>query len=177
MKNHYDIIHAKNPFSSVLPAIRARKKGIQSKIVYDIRGLWIDFGIHSGKISPFIGDYLKKIELYCANNADSIIAISDELKNVLINRGFKKNKLKVIIGDGVEFDKIQNLKKKDIKDYLGIDGTIIGYAGAIGKSRYSQRIIEAFNYVKKITDDELYLIMIGPNYNKSYFDHILKKGK
>ena len=47
----YQIIHAKNPFSSILPALSLRSA---TKIIYDIRGLWIDFGANAGYISKFL---------------------------------------------------------------------------------------------------------------------------
>src|SRR4030042_2841785 len=45
-RKKYDIIHTKNPFSSLIPALIYKiffyKK---CRVIYDIRGLWIDFAL------------------------------------------------------------------------------------------------------------------------------------
>jgi glycosyltransferase involved in cell wall biosynthesis len=159
LKNRkYDVIHAKNPFSSVLPAILNRNEG---KVIYDVRGLWIDFGVHAETIPKNIAYFLSKIDMLCMRKADKVIAISYELKNILIKRGLNQEKIDVIIGDGVDSDKIKYLKKKDMREFLGIEGQIIGYVGSIGSSRHSERIIEAFKIVhEKINSTKL--VLVGP---------------
>ena len=72
-KRKYDIIHAKNPFSSILPALINKS---EAKVIYDVRGLWIDFGVHAGNISNTVAYILKKIDMFCMKKADRVIAIS-----------------------------------------------------------------------------------------------------
>jgi len=157
-KQEYDIIHAKNPFSSVLPALLRKSK---SKIVYDIRGLWIDFGIHSGIISKKIGYILKKTDTFCMRKSDRVIAISHELKNILVKRKLNEEKIDVIVGDGVDLDKMKKLNIEDIRCFLDIEGIIIGYMGTIARSRHSERIIEAYEIVHSSIASAK-LVMIGP---------------
>ena len=170
-KRKYDVIHAKNPFSSVLP-ILLRKSG--AKVVYDVRGLWIDFGVHSGDIPRIIAPFLKRVDMLCMRKADRVIAISNELKNVLVERGLDEGRVDVIVGDGVDLEKIRNLNAKDIREYLGIEGRVIGYVGGIGRSRYSERIIEAF----KIVHEEIgsaKLVMMGPCKEIEYFKNLISR--
>ena len=170
-KREYDIIHAKNPFSSVLPAL-LRRSG--AKVVYDVRGLWIDFGVHSGDIPGIIAPFLRRVDMLCMRKADRVIAISNELKNVLVERGLDEGRVDVIVGDGVDLEKIRNLDAKDIKEYLGIEGSVIGYVGGIGRSRYSERIIEAF----KIVHEEIgsaKLVMMGPCKEIEYFKNLIRR--
>ena len=157
-KRKYDIIHAKNPFSSILPAL-LRKNG--AKIIYDIRGLWIDFGVHAGTISRNTARLLSKIDMFCMRKADRVIAISNELKTILVKRGLNGEKIDVVIGDGVDLDAARKSSKMDIRDFLKIDGKIIGYLGSIGSSRFSGKIIEAFEFVHREIDAAK-LVMIGP---------------
>lgn len=170
-KSNYDIIHAKNPFSSILPALFFKRN---AKIVYDIRGLWIDFGVHAGDIPSFMAPFLWKLDLWCMKRADAVIAISNELKKALVERGLAENLIKVIVGDGVALNEIQVLEPKNIKLYLGIDGYLVGYVGGIGRSRYSEKIIEAFKYVHNEVESAK-LIMVGPCKEKKYFIDLIAK--
>jgi glycosyltransferase involved in cell wall biosynthesis len=172
----FDIIHAKNPFSSVLPAFFF-KKG--ARVIYDIRGLWIDFGVHDGTIPSGLAPLLGSIDVFCMNRADRVIAISDELKRVLVSRGVKDDKIEVVVGDGVDLEKIHSLPFKDIRDLLGVKGRVIGYVGSIGRSRASERIIEAFEIVKRGHQGNVYLAMVGPcrEYDLNfYLDLVRQKG-
>jgi len=170
-KRKYDIIHAKNPFSSILPALINKS---EAKVIYDVRGLWIDFGIHAGNVSNKAAYFLKKIDMFCMEKADRVIAISKELKNILVIRGLEEDKIDVVIGDGVDLETARILDKKDIRDFLKIEGKIIGYVGGIGRSRYSDRIIEAFEIVHREINSAK-LVMIGPCREVEYFKKLVNK--
>jgi glycosyltransferase involved in cell wall biosynthesis len=167
-KLDYDIIHTKNPFSSIIPCLLRKK---EAKLIYDIRGLWVDFAEHSGFITQRLSHLLNYIDVRCMNRADSVVAISNPLREVLIKRGVNKEKILVITGDGV---KNEIPPKKDVRKLMNINGFIIGYAGSISKARNSQRIIEVFSKVKEKMDD-VHLVFIGPIQEESYFrDEILR---
>jgi glycosyltransferase involved in cell wall biosynthesis len=154
-RGSYQIIHARNPFSSILSAAILKKTGaITSKIVYDMRGLWINFGVLSGKISPHLSSMLEKTENHLLKKCDHIIAISPVLKDVLCARGLDEDKISVIFGGGANIEKIESVPpaKKD-------SSKVIGYVGTISTSRQSHKIIEAF---KKIERKDIRLVMIGP---------------
>ena len=163
--NNYDVIHDKNPFSSVLPAFFSRTR---SKVIYDVRGLWIDFGIHSGYIPSFLSSFLWAVDLWCLKKADKVIAISFELKNELMKRGLNEEHIKVIVGAGVAFEEIQILEPMDIRENLGINGKLVGYVGGIDRSRNSENIVKAFKYVHEDIDSAK-LILIGPVVEKDFF--------
>ncbi len=168
-KGHYDIIHAKNPFSSVFPALVLRKV-TPSAVVYDMRGLWIDFGVMSGKIPPYLGPILKKMESFLLKRCDHLIVISPALKEVLVSRGFEKEKISVIFGDGVDIKKIELVsaakKEKGVRT--------IGYVGTISTARQSEKIIEAF---QKIGREDVRLVMIGPVGEPHIFEKLTLKSK
>lgn len=166
---NYDIIHAKNPFSSVLPALMC-KHG--SRVIYDMRGLWIDFGVHAGDIPGFMAPLLWRIDLWCMKKADKVIAISHELKKELVKRDIDGRHVDVIVSDGVNYEMIQNLELQDIRDYLGIEGEVVGYVGTISSSRFSEKIIEAFKHVHdKVNSAKL--VMIGPCKELLYFSKLV----
>lgn len=165
-KKKYNIIHAKNPFSSILPALLLKRFVGKTKIIYDIRGLWVDFGVRAKRIPKIIAPLLNKLDNFCMNRADKIIAISDELRDILVRRGVKYTNIVVIVGDGVDVLKAKSFTKKEIMDVFSIDGKVVGYVGSIGKARGSERILESFEILKKQVDFEVNLVMVGPFSNK-----------
>ena len=171
----YNIIHAKNPFSSILPVLLLKRFVGKTKIIYDIRGLWVDFGVHAKRIPKIIAPLLNKLDNFCMNRADKVIAISYELRDILVRRGVKETNIKVIIGDGVDVSKAESLRKKEIRDFFGIDGKVIGYVGSIALTRYSNRIIEAFKVLKNQVRQKVNLVMMGPLNDEKYFQSLIRK--
>jgi len=162
LKEKYDIVHCKNPFSSLIAILILKKIGVvRSKIIYDIRGLWIAFGVHAGYYPKILGKILTKIEIFFMKRCDAIIFISAELQKEYIYRGYKKDKITSVIAEGTDFKKISTLKKENIKERFSINGKVIGYLGTISKARESEKIIESFDHIRKKTDN-VSLIMIGP---------------
>ena len=175
-KQKYDLLHTKNPFSSLVPALVYQHFiNKNCKVIYDIRGLWIDFAIYSKRLPKFLFYLLNWIEVYLSNKAHKLIAISEELKKILVKRGIDEKKIKVIVGDGVNYEEIMSLKKLDIKEKLKIKGKVICYLGSISRSRCSEKIIEAFEFVKdKIKN--VNLVFIGPidKREKPFFNDFVK---
>jgi len=179
-RKEYDIIHGKNPFSSVLPALLLKKVGGRAKTIYDVRGLWVDFGVHAKRIPKATALWLEKLDNFSMNQADRVIAISHELKDVLVKRGVREGKIDVIVGGGVDLSKAEGVKMKDVRGLFGFDGKVVGYVGSIGRARHSERIIESFEIMKKHVDFEVSLVMMGPfpnGFEARYFqDLVTKKG-
>ena len=171
-----DIIHAKNPITSALSHVLKWKKDSDPKLVYDMRGLWIDFGVHSGQISSLIEPLLKIAESHVMSRADAVIAISDELKKVLTLRGVNSDKISVIIGDGVD---LYNLSNSEYQESNNTGHKTIGYLGGIGRNRSSEKIIEAFEILTEMTDTNIKLIMAGyfGEGEKEYFKRLVAETK
>jgi|GEM_PF-1598586 glycosyltransferase involved in cell wall biosynthesis len=179
-RKEYDIIHGKNPFSSVLPALLLKKIDGKARTIYDIRGLWIDFGVHAGMMPRAVAFWLDRLDRFCMNRVDRVIAISYELKYALVRRGIKEEKIEVVVGDGVDILKARSIGKRDVRDVFGFDGKVVGYVGSIGRARCSERIIEAFGIVKEKSDFNVNLVMVGPFPNElevEYFQNLVKKMK
>jgi len=174
----YDIVHGKNPFSSVLPALLLKKVGGRAKTIYDVRGLWVDFGVHAKRIPKAIASWLGWLDGFCMNRVDRVIAISHELRDVLVRRGVAEGNIEVIVGDGVDLLKARSVKVKDVRDVFGFDGKVVGYVGSIGRARCSERIIEAFEVVKEEADFDVSLVMMGPfpdEFEAEYFQNLVEK--
>ncbi|MFX0205628.1 MAG: glycosyltransferase family 4 protein [Candidatus Hodarchaeota archaeon] len=156
-KEKYEIIHSKNPFSSVFPALLNKA---HSKVIYDIRGLWIDFAVHAGYIPKQLKKILNHIDIFCMKKVHAVIAISQEMKKILAERGVDDSKIMVIVGAGVNTGTRSDVK--DVKDYLDISGRIIGYVGTISRTRSSDQIIQAFSILRKQSHFDTHLVLVGP---------------
>lgn len=177
-RNEYDIIHGKNPFSSVLPALLLKKAGGRARMIYDVRGLWVDFGVHAKRMPKAVALWLEKLDSFCMNHVDRVIAISSELRDVLVRKGVEEGKIEVIVGDGVDLLKARDIEKKDVGDVFGFDGKVVGYVGSIGRARCSERIIESFGIVKEQVDFEVNLVMMGPfqdEFEAKHFQNLVRK--
>ena len=157
--SHYDVFHTKNPFSSLLPILLTGKNR-ETKTIYDIRGLWVDFGVHRGSFHPTLGYLLNKVDVYCMNQADAVIAISEELRRILSGRGVRQEKVEVIVGDGAKPHTDKRVPE-EIREIRG-GGPLIGYVGSISVHRCSQQIIRSFKYVVDGGRPDARLLMIGP---------------
>lgn len=166
-RGSYDIVHAKNPFSSVFSPVVLKEMGaIRSKIIYDMRGLWIDFGILSGKIPSYLGPFLKKMESLLMGRCDHLIAISPKLKEILCSQGMEEERISVI-GETVDIKAVEAVKPSEKGD-----SNLIGYVGTISISRQSDKIIEAF---KKLKRKDTKLVMVGPVMEPSFFKSLVRE--
>ncbi|MBU7024257.1 MAG: glycosyltransferase [Theionarchaea archaeon] len=170
----YDIIHAKNPFSSLFSAVILKKSGkIDSKIIYDMRGLWIEFGAGTGKFPSFLKLGLELMERILMGRCEHVVAISPALQEVLCSKGIPRSKVTVIVGAGVDIEKIQSLEPAVFSEELA-DLKCIGYLGTISVARESDKIIEAFQTMSR---DDCVLLMIGPVIEPQVFDNMIRKTK
>ena len=82
--------------------------------------------IHSDYLQDYMGNVFKSIVFshinkYVLKRFDSYIAISDEFKKMLVDRGFNKDKISVVY-NGIDFDRqLQFLDKKELCTKYGID--------------------------------------------------------
>lgn len=169
----YQIVHAKNPFSSIFSSILLKKaRLITSQIVYDMRGLWVDFGVHKKEVPPAVGTILNVIDTGLMHVCDHVITISPELRDILIARGIPAHKVTAIIGSGCDISEVENTPPEDVKELLGISGPVIGYIGTVSVSRQSDKLIEAFTHVREHCK-ECYLVLLGPE--DGTVTHLIKK--
>lgn len=169
-----DLVHAHNPFSSLVAPLVLRRKG-SPKIIYDVRGLWVEFGIHAGYFPPLVGRMLMQFDRYLMQRCDYVIAISPLLKEVLIRKGVPKDRIGVVPG-GVDLQKFDSAIKFDYKKEYGWDGPVLGYVASISTARSSQDVLYAFKKAMEILNtSRVYLAMIGPVAQPEYFEELVRQ--
>lgn len=132
------------------------------KIIFDIRGFWIDERIEGGIWSisnPFIKllvDYLKRKERLWFEESDLIISLTENGKSQ-ITRLYPKvesNKIHVIpcCADEKHFNPnlISSEQKLELKEELGLreEEKILGYVGSIGTWYLCDEMFQTFDLLK-----------------------------
>jgi glycosyltransferase involved in cell wall biosynthesis len=109
------IITASHLMYDIIPAIILRKR-YKSKLVVYNHGVWGPYRSYNEGLRSNLMLLNEKISLFlCKRSPDIIFAINDETKTLLIDKGFKANKI-VIMRNGVDHELIKSVKV-DRKEY------------------------------------------------------------
>ena len=147
------ILHSASSYINGLAGVSAANDlGIPS--IYEVRGFWeITRASREPKFKNSLGYKLqKKLEIQACNEATNVIALSEVVKEELINRGIKNDKI-FVVPNGVDTDIlkpigkdtkiIENLKLKD-KFVVGFIGSVVDYEGLKLLVEVSKKIYEKY---------------------------------
>jgi len=129
-----DIVHSHDAHS-LTPSLILKYLGFKYKLVHTRR---VDFHIKKGLMSRW---------KYNNKNIDSLVAISDAIRNILIGDGIKRPVEKIYSGlDRNSVVKLSDNKKKDLKRNLGINDSdfVIGSVGNFVPHKDFETLIRAF---------------------------------
>ena len=100
------------------------------------------------------------------NLNDHVVTVSRQVKEYLISRGVKEDKLSVIY-TGVDTQRFSPTQKHDIKEELGLDKEtiIVGIVAVLRAAKRHKDLIEAFSNIQ--TDKKIALVIVGsgPQYD------------
>lgn len=127
------VIHAASNYVNGLAAVSAgRVLGIPS--VYEVRGLW---EVTRASRNPgFEGSeryqLMKQLETDAARNADVVLAITNALREELVDRGVDDEKI-VVVPNGVDTSRFVPVERDvELARELGVEETtVIGYVGSV----------------------------------------------
>lgn len=83
--------------------------------------------------------FLKKIDNFSIRNANSLITLNEEMKEVIINRSNTKNKISIIQNPSIILNPIKDIKKK----------RGFSFTGNLGRPQLVNMLIEAINEYEK----------------------------
>ncbi len=177
-----NIIHCRGFLPAVFGSIIAKFK--KSKIIYDMRGFWIDEKVDNGALKKntvmgriaFI--FLKKIENYIIRNSSVIVVLSDKAKEHIIKNFNRKNQIFVIpcSVDYEKFNYLNFIKKKNFKKKLGLNqnGKTMIYIGSYGKYYMIEEMLKIFKYFKSKLKNINFLVVTN---QKSLFKKVYREHK
>jgi glycosyltransferase involved in cell wall biosynthesis len=142
-----DILHIEEEHYSFVTylAIRLAKK-------YNVKCLFVSLQ-NIYKTYPFPFSWIEK---YNMKNADCAVAVSDEIRDVLVRKGLGKELIPVI-PYGVDHLMYRKTESQKLKSKLGLDSFTIGYTGRFVKEK---GIIDLLQAVSRI-NNKFSLLLIG----------------
>ena len=91
------------------------------------------------KLNVYLCKFLKKIDNFSIRNANSLITLNEEMKEVVINRLNKTNKISIIQNPSIILNPIKNIKKK----------RGFSFTGNLGRPQLVNLLIQAINEYEK----------------------------
>jgi len=160
------ILHgASNYINGITATFLAKKFGLKS--VYEVRGLWelTRASREDGYIETDAFQQYARMEAEACNNADHVFALTDALKNIMIERGVCGDKIS-ILPNGVDTAQFTPLDRNhDLAKRLGFseEHTIIGYIGSIVDYEGIDDLVRAFGLLitKGMTKTRLLIVGDG----------------
>lgn len=147
-------------------AVKAiRKKCMKANITFNVQDIFPYNAVFSNKIKKKSIEFkvLSAVQRYAYKNVDNIITISDDMKELLIQDGVNKEKIKVIYNWSYQ-DQVYDYKNMNFDSIAGIFNTNyfnVVYAGNIGVMQNVDILIEASRILKKENDIWFHIIGNG----------------
>ena len=128
-----DVIHAHVPYRVGIPAMRAARK-LNLPFVYEMRGMWEESAVASGrwKAGGLAHRRFRRMETKVLREADSVICISETLREEAMSRGISKDKIIIvpnavnIINNEIELPELFIEMKEKLQDV-----PVVGYIGSL----------------------------------------------
>ncbi len=138
VNSEIDLIHAHTPYRVGLPALIAAKK-LKKPFVYEMRGIWEETAVANGRWNRNGPAYrrFQKFENKVLRGADSVICISQTLKEEAIKRGVPESRISVVT-NAVNLSKHDESSKSDLLDLARAnlsksEDIVVGYIGSLRK--------------------------------------------
>lgn len=128
-----DLLHAHSPVLNALAALRvARRHGLP--FIYEIRAFWEDAAVGNGTGSEGSPRYwlTRQLESHAVRNADAVAVICEGLKQDLLARGVRAEKI-IVSPNGVDMEMFGAPVPPDpeLRARLGLEGAeVIGFIGS-----------------------------------------------
>lgn len=155
------LVHAASNYRNGAAGVTvARELGVPA--IYEVRGLW--------EFTRLVRqpDYAETehhavtvmMETAVARESDRVIAITEALKDVLVDRGVSAERISVV-PNGVDTRRFRPLDRDDaLAASLGVSGkTVIGYIGSLVEYEGLELLIEAAASLRNVRDDFAVLIV------------------
>jgi glycosyltransferase involved in cell wall biosynthesis len=130
---------------------------------------------HQGSGLSKIINY-KLSALIARKKADTLVAVSDEERRLVIERGYPENKVEVIYngfepGAEDDWEKIAEIKRTHKLDR----SIIVGNLGRLNRTKRLDLLIEAFRILKERRNEQLKLLFVGEGPQRVRLEKIAQK--
>ena len=109
------------------------------KYIYHLQDIHPEATNTIKKLNTYLFKFLKKIDNFSLRNANSLITLNEEMKEVINNRSNTANKISIIQNPSIILNPIKNIKKK----------RGFSFTGNLGRPQLVNLLIEAINEYEK----------------------------
>jgi len=157
-----NIIHAASDYHNGLAAVEAARF-LKIPSVYEVRGFWeiTKASRYTGFKESEIFEMMKDLETQVCRDATSVIALSEVIKDELIERGVNSNKI-YVVDNGVDTEVMKpQAKNIELQRELGWENKfIVGFIGSVVDYEGLPLLVDAAkNIIQKSNDRFRYLIV------------------
>ena len=159
-KEKVDLLHAHSPVLCGMAANIAAKKH-SLPIVYEIRAFWEDAAVSSGKCKYNGLRYklTRGLETRLCKKVDKIVTICSGLRNDLIDRGIKKEKIGIVPNGIVLKSFREQTKSKALIQRYQLDGCIV--LGFIGSFFRFEGVSLLVKLMAQFNDYSIKMVLVG----------------
>lgn len=164
----FQVVHCRSYITSMVGLWLKRRYGV--KFIFDMRGFWANERVEGGlwnlknPIYKIVYQYFKKKEIAFCNQADRIIALTENAKEVLSGWGMKDKVTMIpccVDLDSFDPEKIENRQKERLRTQLSIreNEFVLLYLGSWGTWYLTDEMLDFFLHVKSMVKDARFLIV------------------
>jgi len=162
LKEKPGLIHAVSNFKNGI-AGRCVASALGLPFVYELRGLWEDSLVAKGVIGTDSEQYsnFRDVETACLNRADSVVTISEALKDEIVSRGVAADSI-FVVPNAVDVDSFPPVEKDEkLASELILDkGPVLGYVGSLNAYEGIEVLVHAFAELLK-HEENARLLLVG----------------
>jgi len=173
-KNDFDIVHVHLPFAANVLINLNRK--LREKMVYTAHADEYRLGL-SKFLKPPLAARIFSPDLYLMKRVRKSTVLNKALKEKLIAKGIKEEKLEVI-PNGVNVDDF-NLSKEEIervKEKYGLNETTVMFSGTVTPRKGVEYLVKAAEILKE-NNDVLFLIVGNTGLDREYAGKVMEYAK
>lgn len=176
-RNNFDIIIASSPPLTIGILGLILSKIYKIPWIFDIRDIWPDVAVEAGmlKENGRIHKLSKKLADYLYKQATHITPVTERKLTKIEKIGIPISKIS-IVSNGVDFDLISEMQRKDWRGEHGLENKfILSYAGLIGIAQGVNVIIETAIRFKK--ENYIHFLIVGEGVEKQKLQNRVKSLK
>ncbi|MCK4904069.1 MAG: glycosyltransferase family 4 protein [Candidatus Marinimicrobia bacterium] len=165
-RNNFDIIIASSPPLTIGILGLILSKIYKIPWIFDIRDIWPDIAVEAGMLkgNGIVHKLSKKLADYLYRQATYITPVTERKLTKIEKIDIPISKISVV-SNGVDFDLINNVKRKDWRRELGLENKfILSYAGLIGIAQGVNVIIETAIRLKE--ENDIHFLIVGEGVEK-----------
>ena len=172
----YDVVYVTSPPLFVGPiGIVLKKLFHKTKFIFEVRDLWPDSAIEIGELNSKKAiklSYALENSLY--KTADHIVGVTKSIRDDIIAKGFKENKVSLIY-NGTDLEiKEEKIDLSLLKRYNLENKFTVIYAGNIGLAQNIKTVIDAVNL---LNNDDISLLIVGTGPEEKMLQNYVKENR